>query len=614
MLYRGDEWQQTIVDSTPNDGGYNVQLRSWTADQLDGNQYRIKIIELDPPNNFVFSPFFCIAKDPTTCVPRTLTFTSPTCRGTIAQGATPGLTWVVASKAGKPNAKNVKIDLYRQSMSWFSKLKAGVFGKGASSTKKGTLVKTVAASTPNDGSFLEFGVSAAEEVGNAYYVEIAEIGGDRSAQSENFCVKTAEDGAACDAVCAGEHVNMGMSAGMAVLTVVIVLGVFALLGGLGVFFYKRWKARRDAAGHQELDESKVPEATPKVELVVVERKEEAVIDEDAERLAAEAAAAATEAAEAKAQFKKEGFAASMLQAQIRGRSARRKIAYEKSHQLRPILVHVDYAEGLRAADENGLSDPFVVIHVVYYDEDGTPNFTFVSKSKTIKKTLEPRWGYEAFLPGVDTHMKVVMTVMDFDKEENDDFLGQCAVQVPPFEQIKHKGSEKETHANGASVQKKHHSVDYGVAFAEYEIGLGDLDKNLQPTHGMDSLHDVGQGAMHIRIDHFGGLAHTQCDWLKVASKKWDDKWMVLAGTELREYNSWGRKAGMSAKPTTLDLNAVEAVEVVPDDGEHENMFRLVIKQESKKFKGLYSYSCASAAKRNKWVQKIKMQAGLLTRT
>ena len=51
---------------------------------------------------------------------------------------------------------------------------------------------------------------------------------------------------------------------------------------------------------------------------------------------------------------------------------------------------------------------------------------------------------------------------------------------------------------------------------------------------------------------------------------------------------------MSAKPTTLDLNAVEAVEVVPDDGEHENMFRLVIKQESKKFKGLYSYACASA--------------------
>ena len=47
---------------------------------------------------------------------------------------------------------------------------------------------------------------------------------------------------------------MGMSAGWAVLTVVIVLGLLGLTGGFLWFFYKRWKKRQDADGHQQMEE------------------------------------------------------------------------------------------------------------------------------------------------------------------------------------------------------------------------------------------------------------------------------------------------------------------------------------------------------------------------
>ena len=111
QLYSGDEWQQTIVDSTPNDGEYNHNVRSWAAVTADGNQFRIKIIELQAPNSYAYSAYFCIAKDKVTCDPTQLTVTAPGCRATLTQGSSNEIDWVVASKPGDPKAKNVKVEV-----------------------------------------------------------------------------------------------------------------------------------------------------------------------------------------------------------------------------------------------------------------------------------------------------------------------------------------------------------------------------------------------------------------------------------------------------------------------------------------------------------------------
>ena len=105
------------------------------------------------------------------------------------------------------------------------------------------------------------------------------------------------------------------------------------------------------------------------------------------------------------------------------------------HILRPMLIHVDGASGLRAADRNGFSDPFVVVHVTYKDDDGNIVTTFVSRSQKINKTLTPQWNFDVFLPGVNETMHIVMTVMDWDRFANDDFLGQAVFPVPSSKRI-----------------------------------------------------------------------------------------------------------------------------------------------------------------------------------
>lgn len=83
-----------------------------------------------------------------------------------------------------------------------------------------------------------------------------------------------------------------------------------------------------------------------------------------------------------------------------------------------LRVAVLGAEGLLAADSNGLSDPFAVV---------TLASGIKAKTKVIKKTLDPTWmqGFEFDMS--DPNEVVTVTVYDYDTLSND-FLGQC--QVP----------------------------------------------------------------------------------------------------------------------------------------------------------------------------------------
>jgi Ca2+-dependent lipid-binding protein len=64
--------------------------------------------------------------------------------------------------------------------------------------------------------------------------------------------------------------------------------------------------------------------------------------------------------------------------------------------MEEIYLNIVEARGILAVDRNGLSDPFVVVTLV--DSKGNPILaggTF--KTKTIKKTLTPKWEEEFLL-------------------------------------------------------------------------------------------------------------------------------------------------------------------------------------------------------------------------
>ena len=299
-----------------------------------------------------------------------------------------------------------------------------------------------------------------------------------------------------------------------------------------------------------------------------------------------------------------------IQKHIRARQARQSVVYETMHKLRPMLIHVAGAEGLRAADINGASDPFVVVHVVYNDDEGNVMHTFVSKSPCVKRTLNPTWKFDVFLPGVNETMKVVMTVMDWDRFSNDDFLGQVVFPVPPCRTISTDANVSVKGPNGSTMRKLEHDRQHGVALASYEVGLGDLDKTLQPVDGMDGTEEKGQGKMHITIDHFGGMAHTQCGYLfKALPKTWDKKWVVLAGTNLYEYRRWSD----AGKPEILDLTRATKAVQLPDSDKFENVFEITFKtgrgtEEKRSF-----YKCENPAECKIWIQKLAMAMGIETR-
>ncbi|EFA76392.1 C2 domain-containing protein [Heterostelium album PN500] len=83
------------------------------------------------------------------------------------------------------------------------------------------------------------------------------------------------------------------------------------------------------------------------------------------------------------------------------------------------ILQVNEARDLVAADTNGFSDPYCVLNLGLQKK----------KTKTIKRTLNPKWG-ETFLMRVspmDLRLHVVLS--DWDAMSSDDFLGECYIDL-----------------------------------------------------------------------------------------------------------------------------------------------------------------------------------------
>lgn len=88
----------------------------------------------------------------------------------------------------------------------------------------------------------------------------------------------------------------------------------------------------------------------------------------------------------------------------------------------PLQIIIVSAEGLRAADLNGLSDPYVRCEV-----PGKKDFK--SETPVVCKTLNPVWNHELKCPDYTNGDPVLFTVFDKDLATKDDCLGK-AVLVP----------------------------------------------------------------------------------------------------------------------------------------------------------------------------------------
>ncbi|KAH7545408.1 hypothetical protein FEM48_Zijuj01G0090400 [Ziziphus jujuba var. spinosa] len=77
------------------------------------------------------------------------------------------------------------------------------------------------------------------------------------------------------------------------------------------------------------------------------------------------------------------------------------------------------ARNLPPTDSNGLSDPYVRLQL------GKQK----SKTKVVKKSLNPGWGEEFRFRVEDLHEELLVSVLDEDKYFNDDFVGQLRIPV-----------------------------------------------------------------------------------------------------------------------------------------------------------------------------------------
>lgn len=85
------------------------------------------------------------------------------------------------------------------------------------------------------------------------------------------------------------------------------------------------------------------------------------------------------------------------------------------------MIHLKIisASNLPSADKNGYSDPYVLVYPVNYGELNLP----IAKTKTIKKTLNPKWNENVILPFVSFKTSIRLVFMDADMLSEDDRLG-----------------------------------------------------------------------------------------------------------------------------------------------------------------------------------------------
>ncbi|KAL1508137.1 hypothetical protein AB1Y20_007724 [Prymnesium parvum] len=107
-------------------------------------------------------------------------------------------------------------------------------------------------------------------------------------------------------------------------------------------------------------------------------------------------------------------------------------------------IHLSHATDLKAKDRNGFSDPYVKLTLC-----GTTH-----KSKTIKKTLNPRWDEDFEFKGTLRELisePLQLNAFDYDFASKDDPLGHASVDLRALERTRQHAFEVPLSDNGGKV-------------------------------------------------------------------------------------------------------------------------------------------------------------------
>merc|ERR1739848_257607 len=90
-------------------------------------------------------------------------------------------------------------------------------------------------------------------------------------------------------------------------------------------------------------------------------------------------------------------------------------------------ISVVRAKGLRSADWNGYSDPYVTCRIEGFQGSESQIF----KTGVIKKNLNPEWNERHNIEEYLVGKVLILDVWDWDLSQSDDFLGTCKLELDP---------------------------------------------------------------------------------------------------------------------------------------------------------------------------------------
>lgn len=167
-----------------------------------------------------------------------------------------------------------------------------------------------------------------------------------------------------------------------------------------------------------------------------------------------------------------------------------------------VEVNLVRAEGVRSADSNGFSDPYVAF---YLDAQSDK----IYKSKTIKETLNPVWN-ESFRFAIKNYKDCTLRamVMDWDMGNKDDFLGGYQFDLSELEPLEWKEYNNIRLENIRKHRElRSHEVE-GTLTLRIRFDPGHLQRKGDGfVLGPDSVARAAGGLVSSGANHAVGVAH-----------------------------------------------------------------------------------------------------------
>ena len=222
-----------------------------------------------------------------------------------------------------------------------------------------------------------------------------------------------------------------------------------------------------------------------------------------------------------------------------------------------LALYIRNASGLKAADLNGLSDPYVKVRCL-----GTEQRTHV-----IHKTLNPQWGVRLeFMPVMFDKLVaegVQLEVFDHDKFNRDDPLGSVTVDLSALEGVASVNFDAKLPTQG--------TITFSATWTEMAPRLrhqGVLSVKVQRADGLKAADSNGLSDPYVKL-LLGKEKHKTKTIKKTLSPTWDETFTwkgvlyELAQQSLKlevfDHDTWSRDDPLGS--ANVSLRALEVVDV-----------------------------------------------------